>query len=254
MKIAKRLAVLVASAVAASRAPAQPAADPDGILTSGKALCSQGNEELIIRHFFQDRREGFFVDVGSWHWRNLSTTYYLEHHLGWSGIAIDALPGLAEDYRRHRPRTRFFQYIVTDHSGTVESFYVAGPLSSTAKDWAKALAKRPVVPQEIKVPTITMTELLDRNGVKKIDFVSMDIEGGELAALAGFDIARFKPELLCVETGGILREGTRRWFADHGYEEIERYHEHDPVNLYFRPRRETRGPRSGARRGTPERR
>ena len=60
------------------------------ILGTEKKRYSQHNEELIIRDFFQDRREGFFLDVGcAWPIRN-STTYYLEKHLGWSGIGIDA--------------------------------------------------------------------------------------------------------------------------------------------------------------------
>ena len=55
---------------------------PKDILTSGQKLYSANNEELIIRHFFNDRRGGVFVDVGSWHWKESSTTYYLEKHLG----------------------------------------------------------------------------------------------------------------------------------------------------------------------------
>lgn len=85
-----------------------------------KKLYSQFNEELIIRHFFEDRPDGFFVDVGSWHWKMKSTTLYLEKHLGWSGIALDALPEVEAGYLEHRPRTKFYHRIVTDHSGSWE--------------------------------------------------------------------------------------------------------------------------------------
>lgn len=45
-------------------------------------LYSQFNEEVIIRHFFGDRRAGFYLDVGcAWAMR-WNTTYYLEEHLG----------------------------------------------------------------------------------------------------------------------------------------------------------------------------
>ena len=53
--------------------------------------------------------------------------------------------------------------------------------------------------QEIKVPTVTIDDLLERNGVEKIDFLSMDIEGFQLTALKGFDIQRYRPELVCIE-------------------------------------------------------
>ena len=52
---------------------------------------SQGEEETLIRAFFKDRTGGFFLDVGASHFQKDSTTYYLEKHLGWRGIAIDAL-------------------------------------------------------------------------------------------------------------------------------------------------------------------
>ena len=63
----------------------------NALLTSGQKLYSQHNEELVIRHFFEDRKDGFFVDVGAFVPIQTSTTYYLEKHLGWSGIAVDAL-------------------------------------------------------------------------------------------------------------------------------------------------------------------
>ena len=55
-------------------------------------------EEVLIRHFFQDREGGFFLDVGcAWPIRS-NNTYYLEHHLGWTGIGIDALPDYADGW------------------------------------------------------------------------------------------------------------------------------------------------------------
>ena len=107
----------------------------DDLLESGEALYSQGNEELVIRHFIGDRRDGVFLDVGSYHWKKLSTTLYLEKHLGWTGFAIDAFgPGYAEN----RPGTKFLAYIVTDHSGSSMTFYIAEGAegaASVSKKW-----------------------------------------------------------------------------------------------------------------------
>jgi FkbM family methyltransferase len=217
----------------------------DSILENGEALYSQGNEELIIRHFFQDRRDGVFVDVGCYHWRDLSTTYYLEKHLGWSGIGIDALAEYREGYEKNRPGTRFFQYAVGAESGEAVTFYVAGEkgISSTSSGWIREVYRkfRPdLEPQmvEISVPAITLDDLLTEAGVEKIDFLSMDIEGAEPQALAGFDIERFRPELVCVEAGEPVREFLLAYFEEHDYERIDEYLTHDPANWYFRPRNE----------------
>ena len=105
--------------VAAFDSPAQD------ILATGKALYSHAKEELIIRDFFHDRRGGFFLDVGCGHPIQDSNTYYLEKHLGWSGIAVDALPEFARKWRRNRPASKFFNLLVTDHADTLDPFYRA---------------------------------------------------------------------------------------------------------------------------------
>ena len=61
---------------------------------------SEREEEWLIRDFFQDRRGGFFVDVGANHYRTASKTYYLETILGWSGIAVEPLKEFGADYAK----------------------------------------------------------------------------------------------------------------------------------------------------------
>ena len=203
-------------------------------IESEKKLYSERNEELLIRHFFQDRRGGFFLDVGAYDWKNASTTLYLEHHLDWTGISIDANKGFGGDYARYRPGTKFLNYFVTDHSGGTETLLLAGPLSSQSEEHIRTFLKDRVL-REVEVPAITLDDLLDQNGVTKLDFLSMDIELGEPAALAGFDIERFQPELVCIEAGQPVREQVSRYFREHGYVRIDEYLPHDHVNWYFRP-------------------
>jgi FkbM family methyltransferase len=214
-------------------------ADVDEILISGEKLYSQFDEELIIRHFFADRRGGVFLDVGCGPATRNSTTYYLERHLGWSGIGVDGLPDWEPEYETGRLATRYFNYIVTDHSGTVETFHrvLRGKMRSSV-DEPRSHSGKTVRNEQIEVPTITLNELLDREGVKKIDFLSMDIEGSAPPALAGFDIERFRPELVCIEVGKNAEYGQALfdYFERHGYERIDRYLENDDVNWYFTPR------------------
>ena len=78
------------------------------------------------------------------------------------------------------------------------------------------------------------TKLLDDNGIEKIDFLSMDIESAEPDALAGFDIERFQPELVCIEATPGIRKQLLEYFGAHGYERIDRYLEYDKINWYFK--------------------
>ncbi len=79
----RALSTLIALLIVIATNACGPGEQERSVLESGKALYSQGKEELIIRDFFEDRRSGFFLDVGSYQWKKLSTTYYLEKHLGW---------------------------------------------------------------------------------------------------------------------------------------------------------------------------
>jgi FkbM family methyltransferase len=231
-RAAAPLALLIATLASADvRVPGV-----DDALLSGEPLYSQHKEELIVRHFFQDRRGGVYLDVGAFHWRRWSTTYYLEKHLGWTGVAVDALPEVAEGWRRNRPGAQFFQFIVTDHSGTVETLYGAGGLSSIHEDHLEEFAGERLETQRFEVPTITLDELLERANVTSIDFLSMDIEQAEPQALAGFDIERFRPELVCIEASESIRDEIAAYFAEHDYERIEAYLEWDNVNWYYTPR------------------
>lgn len=198
-------------------------------------LYSQHDEELIIRDFFRDRRNGYFLDVGCAFPKQYSTTYYLEQHLGWKGIGVDALPDYRESWEEQRPNSEFFAFFVDDHSDETKKFYRAGlrALSSGTKD--RVFKGRSLHQIEIEVPTITLDKLLDLNGVTKIDFLSMDIEGSEPAALRGFDIERFKPELVCIEASKSIRTEIQAYFAAHGYERIDKYLDYDMVNWYYAP-------------------
>ena len=192
-------------------------------------------QRAIIEDFFDGRRGGTFVDVGAAHHQDLSMTYLLEKRYDWSGLAIDALDHWRAGYEEHRPRTRFLTYIVTDETGAEQPFYrLKGDIGSTAvKQRADVLSEKGVRMTEVLVPTITMNDLLDAQEVTKIDFLSMDIEGGEQRALAGFDIERFRPELVGIEVFPEAAEGILAYFDQHGYERIAKYLDQHEGDWYF---------------------
>ena len=150
--------------------------DPEriDILGTEKSRYSQGHEEVIVRDFFQDRRAGVFVDIGGAYAMSHSTTFYLEQELGWTGISVDALDEFREGYEKHRPNTKFFNYIVTDHSGTVEDFYRLGQLyfmSTTDKEYAETFGRDEFGRNDykvIQVTTITIDDLRPRGCTRRI--------------------------------------------------------------------------------------
>lgn len=201
----------------------------------GPSHYSEREEEWLIRDFFQDRRGGFFVDVGANHYRTASKTYYLETVLGWSGLAVEPQKEFASDYAKYRPRTRFFPLFVSDASDDIAQLFVVREQSSVASS-NEEFVRQFGVPDEVRaVSTVTLTDLLDRQNVTHIDFLSMDIELHEPEALRGFDIDRFKPALVCIEGLSPVRQQILDYFARHGYVLDARYIWVDRENFYFKP-------------------
>jgi FkbM family methyltransferase len=225
MKIRLRFAVSLTLVAAVAAIAADARRD---IVGTEKKLYSQQKEELVIRDFFQDQKGGSFLDVGCGHPIQASNSYYLEKHLGWTGIGVDALPEMADKWQKRRPRSKFFNFIVTDHADTLDPFYrtESWDISSVQKP-ETGPAQRKIASEKILVRTTTLTRLLEHSGVARIDFLSMDIEG--------HDIARFQPKLACIEA----KPSNRAWLADyfmkHGYEQLERYLKYDVTNYYYAP-------------------
>lgn len=205
----------------------------------GPGRFSRNREEWIVRDVFGDRREGIFVDVGANHYRDESNTYYLESVLGWSGVAVEALAEFGSDYVKHRPRTKFVAMFASDTDSGAVPFFVPTdqPQRLYATQDGAFVGREGHQVAEIVVPTTTLNAVLQQAGIEKIDFLSMDIELSEPKALAGFDIKRYQPALVCIEALAAVRQEILDYFQQNDYVVIGKYLRADTQNLYFRPAR-----------------
>jgi FkbM family methyltransferase len=235
------LCALLATAVMRYRAKSAPldyARHPESqalLDKYGPTKNSYSEEEWCIRDFFNDRKDGFFLDVGANDYKVTSNTYYLDTVLNWKGIAVEPQRQFEADYVKYRPRTKFLSFFVSDASNQQAKMYVLKKntlIASGNRGFTEQIGEKAT---EIEVPTITLTDLLDSEGVKKIDFLSMDIELWEPKALAGFDVERFRPELVCIEAHPQVRQQILEYFARHHYIVVGKYLRADVNNLYFTP-------------------
>jgi FkbM family methyltransferase len=202
----------------------------------GYQKVSRNAEEWIIRDFFNDKRNGVFVDVGAADYKENSNTFFLETGLGWTGLAIDALPEFGDNYRRYRPKTVFASFFVSDSSDSQATLYVPVSFNREAASGTAAAAKaQGLVVTPKQVPTITLDDFLTKSGLDRFDFLSMDIELAEPKALAGFSIEKYLPSLVCIEAHSEVRQQILDYFAKHDYVLVGRYLRSDPDNLYFSP-------------------
>jgi FkbM family methyltransferase len=202
--------------------------------TYGPDRNSEHAEEWIVRDFFKDARDGVFVDVGANHHQRFSNTYYLETALGWSGVAIEPQTKFADGYKQFRPKTTFVPLFVSDVSNQQTTLFVTSVdlVASGSREFTESFGGSAT---PTPTTTTTLDDVLDRLGITRVDFVSMDIELAEPQALAGFSINRFRPRLLAVEAHPPVRQQILDYFTAHGYSLVGKYWRVDSENFWFAP-------------------
>ena len=196
---------------------------------------SQNGEDRWLEAHFGGKRSGFFVEVGAYDGVNLSNTYHFEQ-AGWTGVLVEPDPEMAESCRRERARSLTFQCAAGERAGEISFFKVAGgeAYSTTSLSAAhrERLERMGLTWREVRVAVRTLDSILEEARASRVDFVSIDVEGGELAVLRGFDVRRWKPGVIIVETNAARREPEiRRYFVGHGYA----YHHSIDVNDFYLP-------------------
>jgi hypothetical protein len=130
----------------------------------------------------------------------------------------------------------FFNFFVSDKSDEKADFFVVRDPGHLTKSTAVPEFVKGRKTEEVKVPTITLNDLLAKLGTKKIDFLSIDIELWEPHALAAFDIEKYRPDLVCIEAHRQVRDQISAYFAAHGYVRLDQYFLFDQRNWYFAPK------------------
>jgi FkbM family methyltransferase len=182
---------------------------------------SQNREDLILKAFFPDEKNGFYVDVGGYDpdFESVTKLFYLE---GWHGITIEPIPERWALFEKHRKRDTNVNVGVSDKKGTLTlRSYVNQGLSTFSGQMKDSYAKAPDTNTtdyvDMKVPVETLKSLLDRNKVTSIQFMKIDAEGFEHKVLAGNDWKKYRPEVLCIEANHSI-DGWRELLTKNNYE------------------------------------
>jgi FkbM family methyltransferase len=164
---------------------------------------SQDGEDMVLRRLLEGRAQGFYVDVGAHHPCRFSNTFYF-YRRGWRGINIDANPNAIDAFRRERASDINLCLGIGDVSWSLSFHFFNEPALNTFD--ASLAAERTKLPgyRLIEVRDIPVRRLDDvlsehlRDG-QQIDFMSVDVEGMDLAVLRSNDWTRFRPSFLLAE-------------------------------------------------------
>lgn len=167
---------------------------------------SQLGQDLLAVAALDGKRDGFFVEFGAGDGELLSNTNLLEKRFGWKGILAEPDPASFAKATLARncvvdPRA------VTGSTGEVRLFQPNGLYGSLVPPEPIEEVNNHEDPL-ITVESVSLEGLLAAwNAPHQIDFLSIDIEGGELDVLRDFDFNAYKFGLITVE---------------HNYDEVKR--------------------------------
>lgn len=173
---------------------------------------AQHGEDCWLNQFFAGKKSGFYIEVGAYNGVDLSNSFYFEQ-IGWNGILVEPDPKNAASCQERRPRAKVYQCAaIGDPDTTQITFHqidgAAGVFSSTqlAPDHLERVTNMGRVSHAISVPARTLNSILEAESSTHIDFVSIDVEGAETSVLAGFDIAKWKPVIVLIESNRKYRD------------------------------------------------
>ncbi|MFB8790194.1 MAG: FkbM family methyltransferase [Potamolinea sp.] len=157
---------------------------------------------MILSRIFEDKNNGFYVDVGAHHPQRFSNTYYF-YLLGWKGINIDAMPNSMKLFHKTRPKDINLERAISDIRQTLTYYAFNEPaLNSFCKDLADTYRKLNYeLAFEKEIQTYTLSQILDEYLPlnQTIDFLSIDVEGLDYQVLNSNNWEKYRPAVVLVE-------------------------------------------------------
>jgi len=172
-----------------------------------KTSFSQCGEDLIIKLIFEtlEVKKPFYIDIGAHHPFHLSNSalFYKE---GANGICIEPDPVLFQNIKKERCRDVCLNIGVSG-SGDLEELLFYKMSTPSLNTFSKKEAEKYrddygyQIENVIKVPVMPVSKVLsDYLCNKRVDLLSLDVEGMDLEILQGWNFLEHRPLVACLET------------------------------------------------------
>lgn len=185
---------------------------------------AQEGEDLILNSYFFKKDKGFYVDIGANHPKKFSSSY-LFYLRGWRGINIDPWPKAKDLFAKYRPDDVFVNCGVANednlldyycfNSSLVNTFNAveARQLENNADSGCKLLTVKKIKVRRLADVLLEYDSFI---ATRQIDFMNIDVEGGEMAVLESNNWDKYIPGFIAVEIHGFNLHHPEK-FAVHNF-------------------------------------
>jgi FkbM family methyltransferase len=164
---------------------------------------SQLGQDLKVLEFYDNKRDGFFIEIGASDGVTLSNTYLLETEYNWKGICCDPIPSNFEKLVGNRPHSICVKEALYNQSGLTLNFDIALTYDLLSGIPEHIDCHKETVDSNktcIQVQSISLLDVLDNaNAPSFIEYMSLDTEGSEFEILKNFDFEKYTFGLIDVE-------------------------------------------------------
>lgn len=184
---------------------------------------AQNYEDVLLYRLFKDQAKGFYVDVGAAHPVTDSVTQ-LFYKLGWTGVNIEPSPDYFKLIAEQRTKDINENCAISNVEGTAVFQFVRNDpkLSSLENLSPEFIKQHDLKIDNVSVQVKTLKSIIEKNIISKIDFLKIDVEGGERKVLEGFPFHSLKPRVILIEAvvakgNEPTHEGWESLLTDQGY-------------------------------------
>jgi len=187
---------------------------------------SQYGQDKFVAEHFNFLKNGVFIDIGANDGKTLSNTYFLEKELSWSGLAIEPSPKVFKRLEVNR-NCILLNACISDESGTAEFLELSGHtemLSGLIDKYDQKHLKR--IDDEIQefsgeknyiqVPCYKLEDVMKEYKLNKIDYLNIDIEGGEFDLLKSINFDDIEIDIIGVENN-YKEDKIKNYLYQYGY-------------------------------------
>ena len=192
-----------------------------------KYTSQAGQDKMIKKNFFDGKKNGFFIEIGAYDGISGSNCYHFERFLNWDGIAIEPSNIQFEKLKKNR-KCKVLNNAISDEVKEVEFIEVTEGLtqmsgindSSFERNFKIISNNQASKTNSIKLKTITFDEIVPKN--KDIDYLSIDIEGGEMNLLKSIDFKTNSIKVISVENNIPKEQNLKNFFEEINFTYLDR--------------------------------
>lgn len=161
---------------------------------------AQNFEDVMLWRAFQNMGAGFYIDIGA-HDPTTDSVTRAFYERGWSGINVEPVENEFNLLSKERLRDTNLNVAVGRAPGSMPFYVFPGTgLSTLSQSNAQAHISQGHEVVEREITVTTLAAIAEKYVTKDVEFLKIDVEGGERDVLLGASFERFRPKIILVES------------------------------------------------------